>query len=106
MKAGTTAHWQRPVHAVYRAPGFTEVDLFDVLTATKMAQSMAEARRLIRQGRVWSIDERQPRRLTNRKFRPFPGERLVVGEPKFVETSRGAVLDVTKGKIVLFRLCE
>ncbi len=121
IKRGTTPHWQQPWCGTYelttkRESEVVMVDLLDVLVVPGMAQSKAEARRLIKQGRVWDIDERtydsrtqkivacEPRKLTDRQFPATAGCRLVVGEPKFVVMKKGEILDLQKGKLVLFLL--
>lgn len=112
QKAGTTEHWRCPWCALYELSTFwlQWVDVFDVLTKTKMAQSRAEGRRLLQQGRVWDLDYAElsdygkiihtPSKLCPNKHEVLvePGNRWVIGKPVFINN----ILDLTQGKIILF----
>lgn len=116
-KKGTTSHWQRPFYVEYKMPAsetFTvEVDLLDVLVETEMVQSRAEARRLIKQGRVWDMDKAtyypetrtikmEPVRVEDRHYLAQVDCRLIIGSPVFYEHKGSHVLDITKGVVIKF----
>ncbi len=116
-KAGTTPHWQRPYYVEYKMPKSetfcAEVDLLDVLVETKMVQSRAEARRLIKQGRVWDMDKAtydfkthttRPElvRVEDRHYLSQEDCRIIIGSPVFYEHKGGHVLDTMKGVVIKF----
>lgn len=57
-KAGTTPSWQRPfwVEVFNETDAWQEWNMLKLLVETKMAQSMAEAKRMLEQNIIW-IDE-------------------------------------------------
>ena len=116
-KAGTTPHWQRPYYVEYKMPKSetfcAEVDLLDVLVETKMVQSRAEARRLIKQSRIWDMDKvtqdpetgtfkMEPVRVEDRHYLSEVDCRLIIGSPVFYEHKGRHILDITKGVIIKF----
>ena len=117
IKAGTTPHWQRPYYVEYKMPKsktfVAKVDLLDVLVETEMVQSRAEARRLIKQGRIWDMDtmtynpetrttKMEPIRVENRYYLAEVDCRLIIGSPVFYERKGRNVLDVMKGVVIKF----
>lgn len=96
MKAGTTPAWKRPVMlkiSLVNRDELTDIDLPKLLKETRMAQSMAEARRLIEQNIIWRDTEGEGTVWDRmEKVKPFlhenrwlfvePGDCLMVGRTK------------------------
>lgn len=61
IQKGTTPDWMRPIIVNISIPSFIrpnpsgsiEINVLDVLVTSKMAQSKAEAKRLVEQGVIW-----------------------------------------------------
>ena len=118
QKAGTTAQWERPWYAPFELPreGIQQVEVLKVLVETKMVQSKAEGRRLLQQERVWDCNvveldtNDKPivmlTKLASEERHAFaePGNRWVIGNAKYVLTSRGTIFDPVKNGIIEFVL--
>lgn len=98
---GTTPAWMRPfkvaIDVSFLREGFHDINVLEVLTRTKMAQSKAEAKRLVEQGILWldnGVGEFIWSRVT--KVKPEAG--------KFLLIERGDALCV--GRIIDEAICH
>lgn len=91
---GTTPSWKRPFNVALSFPtfmvgGFFDINVLDVLVMTRMAQSKAEAKRLIEQGILW-LDNGTGEFIWDRL------QKIVPQNDKFLIVERGNMLCIGK----------